>query len=548
MTAVMAPATASGQTDKPLLAFRDLSISYGGQAIVRDLTLSLHPGETAALVGESGSGKSQTALAALRLLPEPAKVSGQILFEGQDLLSLSELALNRLRGRRIALIFQEPMSALDPLFPVGAQIGVILRHHLGLSRRAALTRACELLDQVGIPDPQRRVKAYPHELSGGQRQRVAIAMAIACEPAVLIADEPTTALDVTLAARILDLIEDLKQRLGMALLFISHDLGLVRRIADSVHVMHQGRIVESGPAREIIHHPREAYTRLLLGAAPRPRLRPHPLEAKNLLEARDLTVRFKRRGTLGLPSFGLFRPREKDFTAVDHVNLTLRQGETFGLVGESGSGKSTLARALLRLVPASGSILFEGRDLVALQPRALRPFRHAMQIVFQDPYQALSPRMRIGAIITEGLRIHEPGLNAQALDARAAFALQEVKLDPALRHRFPAECSGGQRQRIAIARAMILRPKLLLLDEPTSALDRSVQAEILELLSLLQASHGLTYLFISHDFGAVRAMADTIGVMRMGHLVESGPAEEILTRPRMDYTSELIAAAFPAES
>jgi len=547
-------------TNAPLLAFDSLSIAYAGQTVVRDMSLCVKRGETAALVGESGSGKSQSAFAALRILPPNARVSGRILFEGQDLLTLSRQKLNALRGKRIALIFQEPMSALDPLYPVGEQIGAVLRHHLGLGRKAAFARACDLLDEVGIRAPKQKAHAYPHELSGGQRQRVAIAMAISCEPALLIADEPTTALDVTLAARILDLITELKQRHGMALLFISHDLGLVSRVADRVHVMHNGEIVESGAAKAILREPRHAYTKLLIGAATPLRgaevqQRQAAAEPAILIEASDLTVHFSQRGGSIFPlPFRLtslpFPRREKTAQSapnyiLDHVSLALRTGETFGLVGESGSGKSTFARALMRLVPATGAIVFDGRNLLDLDARAMRPLRRDMQMVFQDPYQALSPRMRIGAIVTEGLMIHEAGLDKKALDIRAAKALEEVKLDPLMRHRFPHECSGGQRQRIAIARAMILRPKLLLLDEPTSALDRSVQADILALLKDLQERFGLTYLFISHDFGAIRAMAHRIGVMQAGRLIETGPAEMLLTHPQDEYTKALIAAAFP---
>ncbi|WP_051956160.1 ABC transporter ATP-binding protein [Beijerinckia mobilis] len=544
----------------PLLAFDALSIVYADRTVVRDLSLRIRRGETAALVGESGSGKSQSAFAALRILPPEARVSGRILFEGQDLLTLSGQKLNALRGKRIALIFQEPMSALDPLYPVGEQVSAVLRHHLELSRKAAFERACDLLHEVGIREPKQKAHAYPHELSGGQRQRVAIAMAISCEPSLLIADEPTTALDVALASRILDLIAELKQRHGMALLFISHDLGLVSRVADRVHVMHSGEIVESGAAKAILHEPHHAYTKLLIEAALPPRdargqQRPQAGEPSILIEARDLTVHFPQRGASPFPFFsrlaGLAFPRREKAaqssaaTILDHVSLALRTGETFGLIGESGSGKSTFARALMRLVPATGTIIFDGRDLLDLDARAMRPLRRDMQMVFQDPYQALSPRMRIGAIVTEGLRIHEPGLDKKALDIRAAKALEEVKLDPLMRHRFPHECSGGQRQRIAIARAMILRPKLLLLDEPTSALDRSIQTDILALLKELQEHFSLTYLFISHDFSAIRAIAHRIGVMQAGRLIETGPAETLFTHPQADYTKSLIAAAFP---
>src|SRR6516165_9461919 len=436
------------------------------------------------------------------------------------------------------------MSAVDPRYPVGAQIGAVLRLQAGLSRRAARERVLELLDLVHIPEPKRRIHAYPHELSGGQRQRVSIAMAIACDPNVLIADEPTTALDVTVAARILDLIAELKQRLGMAMIFISHDLSLVRRFADRIHVMRQGEIVESGSARRITTAPTHAYTRILLEAEPHPRGEARSFaQAPVILDAKEISVKFRPRGGFFAPSFLMKRDEIK---AVDHVTLRLHEGETLGLVGESGSGKSTLARALLKLVPASGMVTFEGRDLTPLSQRALRPLRRSLQLVFQDPFGSLSPRMNVGQIITEGLLVHEPALTRAERDKRAVQALEEVRLHPDLRHRFPHEFSGGQRQRIAIARAMILKPRLVVLDEPTSALDRSVQAEILNLLDQLQAAHGLTYVFISHDLAVIRAVADEIAVMKDGRIIEQGPAREIIEHPRETYTQKLITAAFQA--
>jgi ABC-type microcin C transport system duplicated ATPase subunit YejF len=519
----------------PVLGFDDLHVRYGAHEAVKGVSFNLARGEVAAIVGESGSGKSQTVLAAIRLLGPDARVEGKVLFEGEDLLRLPGKELNAIRGRRIAMIFQEPMSALDPFVPVGAQIAAVLRRHLGLSRAAAKARALELIDLVGIPDPERRARAYVHELSGGQRQRVAIAMAVSCNPEILVADEPTTALDVTVEARILDLIAELKTRLGMAMIFISHDLGLVRRFADVIHVMQAGEIVESGPAHKILTAPEHNYTKMLLAAAPQATNRTPRDDAPILLEARDLSVHFSLRG-------GLFSTRKK-INAVDHVDLTLRQGQTLGLVGESGSGKSTLGRALLKLVPASGHINFEDRDLNPLDRGAMRPLRHKMQLVFQDPYGSLSPRMTIGDIVTEGLRVHEPHLSRTERDTLAAQALEEVRLDALMRHRFPNELSGGQRQRVAIARAMILKPKLVVLDEPTSALDRSVQADILDLLAKLQSNHGLSYVFISHDLSVVRAMAEEIAVMKDGRIVEHGATADILTHAKDAYTQGLIAAA-----
>jgi peptide/nickel transport system ATP-binding protein/oligopeptide transport system ATP-binding protein len=525
----------SSASPAPILRFEHLHLTYGDAAVVKDFSLSLARGEVAALVGESGSGKTQAMFAALGLLGPDAHTSGQVLFEGQNIVSLRDRALNQIRGRRIAMIFQEPMSALDPFISVGAQIIAVLRQHLDLSRAAAKARAIELLDLVGIQDPARRMRAYVHELSGGQRQRVAIAMAISCDPDILIADEPTTALDVTVEARILDLITKLKTRLGMAMIFISHDLGLVQRFADTVYVMHRGEIVETGSPRTIMTAPAEDYTKHLLAATLGKTARSPQEKALVLLEANDLSVHYQLRG-------GLFAAR-KEVKAVDHVSLTLRQGQTLGLAGESGSGKSTLGRALLKLVPSSGRISFENRDLTALDRSAMRPLRHSMQLVFQDPYSSLSPRMTIGEIVTEGLRVREPYMTKAERDGHAAKALNEVRLDEALRHRFPHELSGGQRQRVAIARAMILKPRLVVLDEPTSALDRSVQADILSLLSKLQSNHNLSYVFISHDLSVMRVMADEIAIMNEGRIIELGPAQEILQDPKEDYTRALVAAA-----
>lgn len=519
----------------PLLQLRDLCVSYGPARVVNGLTLTVRRGETAAIVGESGSGKSQTMLAALRLLPPHALTTGSVLFDGTDLLGLSQRGLDALLGRRITMVFQEPMSSLDPLFTVGAQIGAILHLKAGLPRGAARARTMELLSLAGIAEPERRVHAYPHELSGGQRQRVAIAMAIACDPELLIADEPTTALDVTVAAKIMELLETLKQNLGMAMIFISHDLGQVRRIADRIHVMRAGEIVETGTAREIFDNPRHDYTRMLLKSLPRGRAHVRA-GTPVLLRAENIAVTFAlRRGLFGA---------KRVFRAVEGVSLCLEEGSTLGVVGESGSGKSTLARALLKLVPASGRLSFAGRDLAPLNRAAMRPLRRSMQLVFQDPYGSLSPSMRVGDIVTEGLIVHEPAIGRKERDRRAALALEEVLLDPDLRHRFPGELSGGQRQRAAIARAMILKPRLVVLDEPTSALDRTVQSGILALLEDLQEAHGLTYVLISHDLAVIRAVADEIAVMKDGRIVEHGPAREIVGHPREPYTRSLIAAAF----
>ncbi|PNG27058.1 ABC transporter ATP-binding protein [Methylocella silvestris] len=522
-------------SEPPLLEFANLCVSYGGRRIVDEVSFTLARGETAALVGASGSGKSQTALAALRLLPPQVRTSGRVAFEGEDLLSLPERRLNAIRGRRVAMIFQEPMSALDPLFTVGSQIAAVLRLQAGFSRGQALTRAAELLDLVGIDAPKERLSAFPHQLSGGQRQRVSIAMAIACEPDALIADEPTTALDVTVAARILDLLGELRARLGLAMIFISHDLQLVRRLASRVYVMDAGRIVEAGATEAVFCNPQHSATQGLIVAAPSPRAR-RPDPAPEILRAENLSVAYRRRG-------GWFAGRS-EVKVLDAVTLSLKRGRTLGVVGESGAGKSTLGRAILRLVPASGAICFEGRDIGGLDETGMRPLRRAMQMVFQDPYGALSPRMRIGDIVSEGLLIHEPALSRRARDGRAAQALEEVSIDPARRDRRPREFSGGQRQRIAIARAMILRPRLVVLDEPTSALDRATQMDILRLLRDLQEAHGLAYVLISHDLKTIEAMADDIAVMKNGCIVEQGPAAQILGSPRDPYTRSLMQAAF----
>jgi len=519
----------------PILRIDNLRVRYGASDVVKGLNLTLASSEVAAIVGESGSGKSQAMLAALGLLSPEAQVSGKVLLGDTELLSLPDAELNRIRGKRIAMIFQDPKASLDPYTRVGSQIGAVLSRHAGLSRAASRKRAIELLDLTGIAEPQRRVNAYPHELSGGQRQRVAIAMAISCNPDILIADEPTTALDVTVEARIIALLGELKARLGMAMIFISHDLALVRQFADTIHVMKQGECVESGSAATLYAHPQHAYTQSLLAAVPQEKAERVTVDAPVLLKAQNITVRY--------PLPGGFFMHRKELKAVDDVSLSLRQGETLGLVGESGSGKSTLGRALLKLVPFSGHVSFEDRDLAPLSESAMRPLRRGLQLVFQDPFGSLSPRQTISDIVTEGLRIHGPQIVAKERLRLAEQALGEVGLASPLLERFPHELSGGQRQRVAIARVLILKPKLVVLDEPTSALDRSVQADILKLLADLQGAHGLTYVLISHDIGVVEAMADAIAVMKDGQLVEQGPAAKVLAEPQADYTKSLLAAA-----
>lgn len=526
---------------EPVLAIRDLAVQFAGpEGVVNALhgvSLAIAPGETLGIVGESGSGKSQAMLAVLGLLASNGRATGSAKLCGEEMIGAPAKTLDRLRGRRATMIFQEPMTSLDPLFTIGQQIVAVIRRHSSLSAKAARAAAIAQLERVRIPDPQARFHAYPHELSGGQRQRVMVAMALVNKPDLLIADEPTTALDVTIQAEILALLGQLQRELGMAIAFITHDLGLVKHFCQRIVVMRHGRIVEEGPTARVFAAPAHAYTRALLDAAPRGRKSPVSPQAPLLLEAKGIEVTFEARG-------GFFSPKRPPIAAVRGVDLALREGETLGLVGESGSGKSTLGRALLRLVPASGLVSFEGRALQGLEAKALRPLRQRFQLVFQDPYGSLSPRLAIGDIVTEGLRVHAPELSARERDARAVQALEEVRLDPAARHRFPHEFSGGQRQRIAIARAMILRPKLVVLDEPTSALDRSVQSEIVALLRDLQARHRLAYLFISHDLAVVRAMADRVMVMKGGEIVEAGPIETVLASPRAEYTQKLLASAF----
>jgi len=525
----------------PILTLRDLKVTFdtldGQVQAVKGLNLSVHAGETVAIVGESGSGKSQAMLAAMGLLAGNGHASGVADYRGTNLIGLPKRQLNRIRGRKITMIFQEPMTSLDPLYRIGDQIEEPIRQHQGLGRAAAREKALEMLRLVHMPDAERRLRSYPHELSGGQRQRVMIAMALANAPDLLIADEPTTALDVTIQAEILELMADLQKRLGMGMVFISHDLNVVRRIASRVVVMRRGEVVEEGPTEAVFAAPAHAYTRALIDAEPTGRKTPPAPGAPVMLEGRDVSVDFRIGG-------GFLAGPPVMLTAVDHISISLHQGQTIGIVGESGSGKSTLARALLRLLPSTGAIRFEGRDIAGLDREAMRPLRRQLQVVLQDPFGSLSPRMTAGQIVTEGLMVHEPGITARDRDARAAQALEEVQLDPALRNRYPHEFSGGQRQRIAIARAIILKPRVVVLDEPTSALDRQVQGQIVTLLRDLQSAYGLSYLFISHDLAVVRAMADHILVMKDGKLVEEGTPEAVMDAPREAYTRRLMAAAF----
>jgi oligopeptide transport system ATP-binding protein len=535
----MADAT-SLTTAEPMLEIDALRVTFatpqGDVEAVRGLSMSVAAGETLAVVGESGSGKSQAMMAAMGLLARNGRASGSVRYRGRDILGLPSRALNDIRGARIGMIFQEPMTSLDPLYRVGSQIAEPLVRHRKMTWSAARAHAVELLHLVGIPEPERRVGAYPHELSGGQRQRVMIAMAIANEPDVLIADEPTTALDVTVQAQIIELLQDLQARFGMAIVFISHDLGLVRRIAGRVVVMRHGEVVETGPTADVFERPQHPYTRMLVDAEPRGRKSPPPRGAPEVLRARDVAVEFKLGG-------GLLRGAPLVIRAVEGVSLSLARGETIGIVGESGSGKSTLGRALLRLVPCAGEVTMLGQRLSALDASALRALRRRVQLVFQDPFGSLSPRMTVGDIVGEGLRVHAPDLSAAERDRLSVAALEDVQIDPATRGRYPHELSGGQRQRIAIARAMILRPSVVVLDEPTSALDRSVQKQIIELLRRLQQQHELSYLFISHDLAVVRALADWILVMQRGRVVEAGPTDAIFEAPQTGYARELIAAA-----
>ena len=528
------------KTPETILSVKDLRVRFrtldGAVEAVKGINIHVKAGETVAVVGESGSGKSQTMMAAMSLLASNGEASGSVDYRGRNLLTLSKSELNQVRGRKISMIFQEPMTSLDPLYSIGNQLIEPIRRHRGLGAAEAREEALKLLRLVHIPDPERRMKSYPHEMSGGQRQRVMIAMALANDPDILIADEPTTALDVTIQAQILMLLAELQRKLGMAIVFITHDLGIVRRFADRVYVMRYGEVVEEGEAQALFANPQHAYTKMLIAAEPTGTKAQPPANAPVLLEGRNVEVTFRIGG-------GFLAGEPLMLRAVDRISIRLQRNQTIGIVGESGSGKSTLGRALLRLLPSDGVIRFGDRDISGADRQAMRPLRRELQLVFQDPFGSLSPRMTIGQVITEGLLVHEPSLSGKQRDLRAVEALLEVGLDPNSRNRYPHEFSGGQRQRIAIARAMILKPKVVVLDEPTSALDRSVQKQIVELLRKLQADHELSYLFISHDLAVVRAMADYIIVMKQGKIVEEGPTEAIFSNPQDIYTQTLMAAA-----
>ncbi|MDV4155856.1 MULTISPECIES: ABC transporter ATP-binding protein [Rhizobium] len=532
---------------EPLLSVRDLSVAFhqGGETslAVDHISFDIAKGEVVALVGESGSGKSVSANSILRLLPYPSAShpSGEILFKGKDLLKASERDLREVRGNDITMIFQEPMTSLNPLHSIEKQIAEILALHQGLTGQSARGRVLELLNQVGIREPEKRLKAYPHELSGGQRQRVMIAMALANRPELLIADEPTTALDVTVQAQILELLRQLKAVHGMSMLFITHDLGIVRKFADRVCVMTKGRIVETGTVEDVFANPKHEYTRHLLASEPRGEPPLADPSKPMVMEGSDIRVWFPIKA-------GLMRRVVDHVKAVDGIDLSLRAGQTLGVVGESGSGKTTLGLALTRLISSQGRIAFVGRDIAGYSFNEMRPLRNQLQVVFQDPYGSLSPRMSVGDIVAEGLKVHELSLTAEERDQRVCWALEEVGLDPLTRWRYPHEFSGGQRQRIAIARAMVLKPRFVMLDEPTSALDMSVQAQVVDLLRDLQKKHDLAYLFISHDLKVVKALANDVIVMRFGKVVEQGPSAEIFRAPKDDYTRALMAAAFNIEA
>jgi microcin C transport system ATP-binding protein len=534
-------------TPGPLLRVNDLSVAFRhGQReslAVDRISFDVAKGETVALVGESGSGKSVTALSILKLLPYPAAShpTGTVHFKGQELLGLSQAKIRHVRGNDIAIIFQEPMTSLNPLHTIVKQIGEILLLHRGLTGIPARRRIIELLDQVGIPDPEGRLSSYPHQLSGGQRQRVMIAMALANEPDLLIADEPTTALDVTVQAQILKLLKDLQTRLGMAMLFITHDLGIVRKLADRVCVMKEGNIVEQGAVERVFTAPEHAYTQALLAAEPTPDPAPLQPDAPVVIRTDDLKVWFPiKRGVL--------RKVVGHIKAVDGISIEVRKGETLGIVGESGSGKTTLGLAILRLISSDGPIVFMGSPLQDLSFKEMRPHRHNMQIVFQDPYGSLSPRMSVADIVAEGIKVQEPDLPNAEREQRVVRALVDVGLDPATRFRYPHEFSGGQRQRIAVARAIVLEPTFVVLDEPTSALDMLIQTQIVDLLRALQKRRNLTYLFISHDLKVVAALACRLIVMRHGKVVEAGAAADLFKSPTSDYTRALFAAAFNLET
>ncbi len=528
---------------QPLLDIHKLSVSFGSGAsearAVKNISLTVDRGETVALVGESGSGKSVTALSVIQLLPYPLAQhpTGSILYRGDELIGAGPSLLRAVRGNEISMIFQEPMTSLNPLHTIDKQIAESLKLHRGLTGAAATDRVLELLDLVGIRNAKQRLTAYPHELSGGQRQRVMIAMALANEPDLLIADEPTTALDVTIQAQILELLKDLQSRLGMALLLITHDLGVVRKMADRICVMTDGEIVERGTPQQIFESPQHPYTRHLLGAEPRPKELRDERQTPVVLDARDIKVWY--------PVAKTFFGRVKSYVkACDGIDISVNAGRTIGVVGESGSGKTTLGLALLKLIKSEGEIFFHDHPLHEYSTAQMRDLRQRMQIVFQDPFGSLSPRLSIQQIVEEGLRVHQPNMSEIERNNAVAQVIDEVGLEQSSLQRFPHEFSGGQRQRIAIARAMVLKPELVVLDEPTSALDMSVQAQIVDLLRDLQSHYQLAYIFISHDLKVVRALSDEIMVMKQGKVVEYGEAEQIVTAPVDPYTRELMSAAF----
>ncbi len=534
-------------SETPLLEVDDLAIAFQvdgkRSTVVKHVSFALEKGETLALVGESGSGKSTTALSILQLLPYPvaSHPAGSIRFDGTELVAAPERVLRKVRGNRISMIFQEPMNSLNPLHMVERQVGEILMLHQGLPRAAAREKALELLLKVGLRDAEQRLNAYPHQLSGGQRQRVMIAMALANEPDILIADEPTTALDVTVQAQILELLAELQAEMGMAMLLITHDLSVVRKMAPRVCVMKEGAIVERGETAKVLSNPEHAYTKHLIASEPKGQPSPKDPGAKTVMTTEDLKVWFPVRK-------GLMRRIVGHVKAVDGISLELKAGHTLGIVGESGSGKTTLGQAMLRLISSDGRICFDAQEIEGLSSRDMRPLRREMQIVFQDPFGSLSPRMSVGDIIAEGLDVHGLAPARDERRARITEALEEVGLEADMMDRYPHEFSGGQRQRIAIARAMILKPSFVMLDEPTSALDMSVQAQIVELLRELQTRHGLAYLFISHDLKVVRALADDVIVMQEGRVVEAGRAARIFDDPQTEYTKALMAAAFALET
>ena len=534
-------------SESPLLVIDDLSVTFdvpgGPVEAVNRVSFDIARGETVALVGESGSGKSVTALSVMQLLPYPKAKhpTGSITFQGREVIGAPEAELQAMRGDRISMIFQEPITSLNPVHTIEKQIRETLILHKGMSMEEARARVLELLNLVDIKNPEQRLQSFPHQLSGGQRQRVMIAMALANEPDLLIADEPTTALDVTIQAQILKLLADLQDRFAMAMLFITHDLGIVSKVADRVCVMREGEIVETGSTEAVFSDPGHDYTKALLDAEPSGTKVEAPEGAATVLEGQDIKVWFPIKR-------GVFRRTVDHIRAVDGISLTVREGETVGIVGESGSGKTTLGMALLRLERSTGHIVFRGRDIQGLSSGDLQPLRREMQVVFQDPFGSLSPRMSIGQIVEEGLKVHGIGGSPEARDKLVVEAMREVDLDPEWRHRYPHEFSGGQRQRVAIARAMVLKPRFVVLDEPTSALDRSIQAQIVDLLRKLQVEHDLAYMFISHDIKVVRALADYVVVLRAGKVMEQGPAAKVFDSPEDPYTQALMAAAFDLEA